>query len=35
MLIFFNNRLGCLLSLLISVIGTLIVLLVFGVVRLH
>jgi hypothetical protein len=34
MFVFFYNRLGCLGSLLISVIGTLIILLVTGVIRL-
>jgi hypothetical protein len=34
MFVFFYNRLGCLGSLLVSVIGTLIILLVTGVIRL-
>jgi hypothetical protein len=34
MLFFFSNRLGCLGSILVSVIGTLLLLLILGVVRL-
>lgn len=35
MFFFFNNRLGCLRSLLISAVVTLLLLLVTGVIRLH
>jgi hypothetical protein len=34
MLVFFSNRIGCLGSLLISAIGTIVVLLITGVIRL-
>jgi hypothetical protein len=34
MLVFFSNRIGCLGSLLISLIGTIVVLLITGVIRL-
>jgi hypothetical protein len=34
MMVFFSNRLGCLGSILVSVIGTFVLLLVLGVVRL-
>jgi hypothetical protein len=34
-MVFFSNRLGCLGSILVSVIGTLVLLVVIGVVRLH